>query len=86
MPIIAHFYGIKVAIFYDDHQPAHFHAYYAEFEIVVDIHELTVTRGEFPPRASQLTLEWAELCRENLLQNWQRAAEHRKLLTIPPLQ
>ena len=28
MPTIAYFYGIMIQMFYDDHQPPHFHARY----------------------------------------------------------
>jgi len=33
MPTISVFYGIVIAMFYDDHQPPHFHARYAEHRV-----------------------------------------------------
>jgi hypothetical protein len=33
MPRICSFYGIIIWIYYNDHNPPHFHATYGEFEI-----------------------------------------------------
>jgi len=35
MPEPSRFLGIVIAMYYRDHGPAHFHAYYGEFEITV---------------------------------------------------
>ncbi len=43
----------------------HFHAVYGEYKITVEIESDTV-RGEFPPRALRLVLEWAELHKQEL--------------------
>ena len=32
MPKISEFYGIAIYMFYSDHAPPHFHAYYGEHE------------------------------------------------------
>ncbi len=29
--------GVKIELYYKDHNPPHFHAIYAEYEILVDI-------------------------------------------------
>ena len=34
MPSICTFYGIVIYMYYNDHNPPHFHAEYAEFEAV----------------------------------------------------
>jgi hypothetical protein len=47
-------------MFYRDHEPAHFHATYGEYEITVTIRD-GVVRGEFPRRALALVLEWSQL-------------------------
>jgi len=31
MPRISRFFGITIAMFYNDHAPPHFHAFYAEY-------------------------------------------------------
>ncbi|MGH8631163.1 MAG: DUF4160 domain-containing protein, partial [Burkholderiales bacterium] len=50
MPELSRFLGIVIAMFYQDHEPAHFHAVYGEYEIKVGIEDGVVT-GEFPRRA-----------------------------------
>ena len=32
MPTISRFYGIIISMFYEDHNPPHFHAYYNEYK------------------------------------------------------
>jgi hypothetical protein len=46
-------------MFWGDHAPPHFHALYAEYEVLIDIHTLEVVRGSMPRRALALVLEWA---------------------------
>ena len=85
MPEISRFLGIVIAIFYSDHEPPHFHAYYGEYEITVGIRDAVVS-GTFPRRALRHILEWRELHEEALLEDWQLACEHRTLKRIPPLE
>ena len=37
MPVISIFLGIKIMMYYDDHNPPHFHASYAGFDALIDI-------------------------------------------------
>jgi hypothetical protein len=37
MPEVSRFYGIVVRLFYDDHNPPHFHAEYGEHEALMNI-------------------------------------------------
>lgn len=37
MPEICRFFGIIIAIFYDDHNPPHFHARYGSQKVAIDI-------------------------------------------------
>jgi len=37
MPVISRFYGIVISMFYEDHNPPHFHAMYAEFKSTIKI-------------------------------------------------
>jgi hypothetical protein len=49
MPEVSRFYGIVVKIFYDDHNPPHFHAEYGEHEALVNINTLAILGAAFPP-------------------------------------
>ncbi len=85
MPEISRFLGIIIAIFYKDHAPPHFHAIYGEYEITIGI-ETGVINGRFPRRALRLVLEWLELHKNELLENWQLAEEKKPLKKITPLE
>ncbi|SCX47809.1 DUF4160 domain-containing protein [Nitrosospira sp. Nsp1] len=40
MPILSTFYGIIIQMYWCNHSPPHFHAVYAEDEVVIDIRTL----------------------------------------------
>jgi hypothetical protein len=48
MPEVSRFYGIVVKMFYDDHNPPHFHAEYGEHEALVNINTLAILGGSLP--------------------------------------
>ena len=85
MPEISRFLGIVIAMFFREHGPPHFHAAYGEFEITVEI-ETGVVSGRFPRRALAHVLEWAELRRGELLENWKLARAGQPLRPIAPLE
>ena len=85
MPELSRFLGIVIAMFYQDHEPAHFHAVYGEYEIKVGIDDGVVT-GQFPRRALRHVLEWYELHKAELAENWKAAKERQPLNPIPPLE
>lgn len=51
MPEISRFYGMIIRMFYNDHNPAHFHVIFQEHEAIVDIRTLEVLSGTIPKRA-----------------------------------
>lgn len=86
MPEISRFLGIVIGLFYDDHNPPHFHAKYQKFKITIDIKELKVIHGKLPPRALGLVIEWATIHKKELLKNWELAKKQKPLLSIEPLE
>ena len=50
MPELSRFYGIVIKMYFDDHDPSHFHAEYAEDEAVISIETLAVIAGRLRPR------------------------------------
>jgi hypothetical protein len=58
---------------------------YGEYEITVEI-DSGVINGRFPKRALRLVLEWLELHKDELLENWQLAEEKKPLNKIAPLE
>ncbi len=85
MPEISRFLGIIIAMFYKDHAPPHFYAIYGEYEITVEI-DSGVINGRFPKRALRLVLEWLELHKDELLENWRLVEEKKPLKKIAPLE
>ena len=59
MPEISRFFGIAIAIYYDDREPPLFHAFSGPHRVTVNI-DTGATNGSFPPRALGLVLEWRE--------------------------
>ncbi len=86
MPTVSAFFGIVIRIYYDDHGPPHFHAYYGEHSAQVSIETLDLIGGSLPKRALSLIIEWALAHRGELREDWQRASEHQALLPIEPLE
>lgn len=85
MPEISRFLGIVIAMFYKDHAPPHFHAMYGDYEITVEI-ESGVINGRFPKRALRHVIEWHELHKYELSENWQFVEEKKPLKKIAPLE
>ena len=86
MPEISRFFGIVVKMFFDDHNPPHFHAEYAGSIALIGIRTLSVFSGRLPPRAMGLVVEWATLHQQELLADWERAQAQQDLRPIAPLE
>ena len=86
MPEICRFYGIIIAMFYDDHNPPHFHARYGNNNVVIDIATLRILEGTLPPRALGLVMEWASQHKSELLSDWELARSNKPPEKIEPLK
>ena len=73
-------------MFWNEHAPPHFHALYAEHEILIEIRTLEVLEGSMPRRALALILEWAQEHRTELMENWQLCEDNQPLKKIQPLR
>ena len=85
MPTISLFYGIVIRMYFDDHDPPHFHATYNEFEAVIGILDFGVLEGDLPPKALGLVMEWARIHKNQLLADWELARSRKPLSKIEPL-
>jgi hypothetical protein len=79
MPTIAFFYGITIQMYYNDHNPPHFHARYGKAKALFRISDAVLVSGELPPTAVRLVREWALAKREELELNWQRGRDGRPM-------
>ena len=86
MPEISRFYGIIISMFYNDHNPPHFHAKYGEFRADICIKNFAVISGSLPPKAFALVVEWAAQHKEELMNDWEAARQEIPLSPINPLE
>ena len=83
MPTIARFYGISIQMFWNDHNPPHFHARYGNARAAFRIDTREILFGELPPTATRLIETWALARKAELEQNWERARAQQELERIP---
>ncbi len=86
MPQISNFFGILIYMYFDDHNPPHFHALYNNFRAQIRISDFVLMEGRLPPRAMGLVVEWASLHQSELSENWNRSQLMQPLLKINPLE
>ncbi len=85
MPIISMFFGIIIRMYYDDHNPPHFHAEYQGHK------GMFLTNGEklngnIPAKQQKFISAWAEIHQDELLANWEISKTERELFRIEPLR
>ena len=85
MPQISYFLGVIIRMFYREHNPPHFHAYYGDYEALIDIQKNELLSGNLPPRVLGLVVEWTALHQEELMANWERSEKQEPLQAIEPL-
>ena len=85
MPVISLFYGIKITMNWDEHNPPHFHVEYAEHKAIISIQDCIVNKGSLPNKQLKLVLAWCELHKDELMQNWELAKGGQPLNSINPL-
>lgn len=85
MPEISLFFGIRITINYNDHVPPHFYAEYNGEKALVDIINVRIIKGYLPKRQLKLVLAWAEIHKDELMQNWELARNNQTLYRIAPL-
>lgn len=86
MPEICRFYGIIIAMFFDDHNPPHFHARYGGDKVAIEIESLRILDGQLPARALGLVIEWASEHQSELMKNWDLAKNNEAPKKISPLK
>lgn len=85
MPVISRFYGILIAMYFNDHNPPHFHAKYSGYEALFNF-DGEIIEGDIPKRASKFVQEWISIHRPELEENWEKARAGEPLNYIAPLE
>jgi hypothetical protein len=84
MPEICRFYGIIIKMYFNEHNPPHFHIEYQDYEAVMNIETGEVT-GNMSRRALNLVYDWLDQNKDALYENWKRIEERKPLNRIKPL-
>lgn len=59
-PRISEFFGITIYMYYEDHNPPHFHVRFNEYECFIDIQTLEIIEWDLPKKIKKLVIAWAE--------------------------
>lgn len=86
MPTISSFRGIRICLYWRDHMPPHFHAFYGGSEVLVTIEDLEILEGSIPSKQQKMLLGWAAFHQEELRENWELARARQELFAIEPLR
>ena len=86
MPTISVFFGIIIRMFYNDHEPPHFHAEHQGLQGKFEFSGEMIVGAIESRTALRLIREWALLHRSELEQNWRLAKAGQPLQQIAPLE
>jgi uncharacterized protein DUF4160 len=86
VPIISTFFGIVIRMFYQEHEPGHFHAEYQGQQATFLFSGETLAGEIRSGTARRLVREWAIEHRGELEANWARMKAGQALVGIRPLE
>lgn len=84
MPTISMFYGIVIRMYYDNHNPPHFHAFYGDSKAIFNL-DGELLEGSMPTSQIKLITAWTLIHKDELMANWQLAKNSETLYKINPL-
>jgi hypothetical protein len=68
------------------HNRPHFHAYYQGGVGIFAVDDIEIIGGSLPARQARLVMAWAEMHKQELLENWEALQEGRPPAKIEPLR
>ena len=86
MLVISKFYGIVIRMLFIQPFGAHFHAFYNDSELIVNIAPLRIVQGDAPRRVRLMVLKWARLHQKELQDAWSRLRMAQQPESIAPLE
>ena len=87
MPEICRFYGIIIAMFYDEHNPPHVHAVYGGYKATYEIKTRKRSTGKMAKTADRLIKKWLNDREKELLEVWKLARKNvSPLPSVEPLE
>ena len=73
-------------MYFDGHNPPHFHATYAGNQAEFGAGPIGILEGSLPSRAASMVFEWAALHQVELMQNWGRLHNEQPAKRVDPLR
>ncbi len=86
MPELCRFFGIQIAMQFNDHAPPHFHVRYGDERATIALTPLRTLEGHLGPRVLGLVMEWAALHERELVEDWDLVRRGVSPRRITPLQ
>ena len=86
MPEICRFFGIIIRMFFDEHDPPHFHAEYQGNKAVFDFNGNVMKGTLISKTATRLVREWIDLRLNELEEDWELARAGKEVKKIAPLE
>lgn len=86
MPEISRFFGIIIRMFYDEHNPPHFHAEYSGKKAVFDFNGNVIKGNLESKTATKLVRDWVDTHGAELEIDWMLARENQEIKKIEPLE
>ncbi|MES2345781.1 MAG: DUF4160 domain-containing protein [Chlamydiota bacterium] len=86
MPEISRFLGIIIKMFFDDHAPPHFHAYYQGYTATFSIRTGQMIEGKFPQKQATFVTAWTLIHEKELMTNWKSLISGKNANKIDPLR
>jgi Domain of unknown function (DUF4160) len=82
MPTIAIFAGMVIQMFFEDHNPPHFHVRYQRYKALIRIADGAIIRGRLPAAKAAIVKAWALQRQAELMEDWRRAQSDGQLFRI----
>jgi hypothetical protein len=83
MPTVAIVDGVKIQFYPRDHPPPHFHAEFAEYRAIFEIHSLRMIAGTLPEAKRRAVRAWASTRKQVLLATFVKAISKQRLDQVP---
>ncbi|MBX3573939.1 MAG: DUF4160 domain-containing protein [Mesorhizobium sp.] len=83
MPTISIFFGVVVQMYWNDHNPPHFHAFYQGSRALIAIGTGEIIAGSLPPGVRRILRDWTLLHHAELMANWERGMLQEPFQSVP---
>ena len=62
--------GVKIELYFKDHNPPHFHAIISEYDAMIEITNQTIIQGNLPANKKKKIIQWAKEKETTLMAIW----------------